>query len=366
MTVHSVPVRASLEGGVTRAIRVFVIDDSSVVRAVFSRLIDSEPGLELAGTAASAEEGLSLLGSLHVQVVLLDLEMPGMGGMRALPEIIKRSGSAKVMVVSSLTAEGAEHTVQALSLGAADALLKPGAGAFDQSYRTKLVERIRSLGHRPLRRSSEDSDRQILPIARSMPTSARPDVLAIGASTGGIHATNQLLVALPPVIDIPIIITQHLPTEFSRAYANQLHGLSGRDVVIAADGMELVRDRIHLAPGDAHVTVMRRNQKVVIRLDRKHSETGCMPSVDTMLASLVEAFGAHVLGVVLTGMGRDGTNGARAVVEAGGSVLVQNEVSSAVWGMPGSIARAGLAAAILHPRDIAARIATSLVSPSLR
>ncbi len=360
MTAHTALFPAGSEGIKPRPIRVFIIDDSSVVRAIFSRLIESEEGLELAGTAASAEEGLSLLGALHVRVILLDLEMPGMGGMRALPEIIKRSGSAKVMVVSSLTAEGAEHTVEALSLGAADALLKPGPGSFDQQYRDKLVERIKSLGHRPLRRSDPSFSKQSSPIARSTQTAARPEVLAIGASTGGIHATGQLLTALPPAIGIPIIITQHLPLEFSRPYASQLHDVSGRDVVIAADGIELVPDRIHLAPGDAHVIVIRRDHKYVICLDRAHSETGCMPSVDQMFLSLVQVFGAHVLGVVLTGMGRDGTNGARAIVEAGGNVLVQNEVSSAVWGMPGSIARAGLAAAILHPRDLATRIAASL------
>lgn len=343
-----------------RPIRVFIIDDFSVVRAIFSRLVESEESLELAGTAASAEEGLSQLGSLHVQVILLDLEMPGMGGMRALPEIIKRSGSAKVMVVSSLTAEGAEHTVEALSLGAADALLKPGAGSFDQQYRDKLVERIRGLGHRPLRRAHPDSGKSVTPIARSIQTVARPEVLAIGASTGGIHATGQLLTALPHRIAIPIIITQHLPIEFSHAYASQLHDLSGRKVVIAENGMELVPDRIHLAPGDAHVTVVRRGKRVVISLDRTPSETGCMPSVDPMFASLVGVYGAHVLGIVLTGMGRDGTNGARSIVEAGGNIFVQNEASSAVWGMPGSVARAGLAAAILHPRDLATRIWASV------
>lgn len=361
MNMHASPLPAGKgAGSAAGAIRVFIIDDSSVVRAIFSRLVNSEPGLELAGTAASAEDALSQLGSLHVHVILLDLEMPGMGGMRALPEIIERSGSAKVMVVSSLTAEGAEHTVEALGLGAADALLKPGPGGFDQIYRDRLVERIRSLGRRPLRRAADDTGRANPLIYRRAQSPARAEVLAIGASTGGIHATGQLLGALPSVIGIPIIITQHLPTEFSRPYANQLGEVSGRDVVIAREGMELIPDRIYLAPGDAHVTVARAGKKVVIRLDRGISETGCMPSVDPMFASLAQVYGAHVLGVVLTGMGRDGTHGARDVVEAGGNILVQNEASSAVWGMPGSIARAGLAAAILHPRDLATRIATSL------
>lgn len=354
------PGGAAQSGSAAGAIRVFIIDDSSVVRAIFSRLIESEPGLELAGSAGSAEEALSQLGGLQVHVVLLDLEMPGMGGMRALPEIIRRSGQARVMVVSSLTGEGAEHTVQALALGAADALLKPGAGGFDRAYRDQLVERIRSLGRRPLRRAGDGVDAAMPPMVRRLQSPVRPDVLAIGASTGGIHATGQLLAALPPVIGIPIIITQHLPAEFSQPYARQLHDLCGREVQLADAGQVLCSDCIHLAPGDAHLTVQRRAEQVVIRLDRRPAESGCMPSVDPMFASLAEVYGAKALGIVLTGMGRDGTEGARALVEAGGNVLVQNEASSAVWGMPGSIARAGLAAAILHPRDLALRVAASL------
>lgn len=359
MTVHSVPTQAT-SSGAARTTRVFVVDDSSVVRAIFSRLIENEPGLELAGIATTAEEALTQLSGLHVQVILLDLEMPGMGGMSALPEIIRRSGNAKVMVVSSLTAEGAHHTVQALSLGAADALLKPGAGSFDQAYRDKLVERIKSLGHRPLRRATSEIERQKASYYRCAQTAAQPEVLAIGASTGGIHATSQLLHALPKAIGVPILITQHLPSEFSRPYASQLCEASGRQAVIAVEGVDLLPDTVYLAPGDAHLRVVRRGDKVTIRLDRRHYDSSCMPSVDPMFESLVEAYGEHVLGVVLTGMGRDGTAGARRIVEAGGNVLVQNESSSAVWGMPGSIARAGLAAAILHPRDIASRIAANL------
>ena len=344
----------------TGAIRVFIIDDSSVVRAIFSRLVADDPGLELAGTAGSAEEALSQLGTQPIDVVLLDLEMPGMGGMRALPEIIRCSGQAQVMVVSSLTGEGAEHTVQALALGAADALLKPGAGGFDRDYRDRLVERIQSLGCRPRHRAMADADAARPPLVRRSACPVRPAVLAIGASTGGIHATGQFLVALPAVIGMPIIITQHLPAEFSQPYARQLRELCGREVQLAETGQILRKDCIHLAPGDAHVTVQCRSDQVVIRLDRRPSESGCMPSVDPMFASLAEVYGAQVLGIVLTGMGRDGTEGARKLVEAGSDVLVQNEASSAVWGMPGSIARAGLAAAVLPPRELALRVAASL------
>lgn len=347
-------------GFTSRTIRVVIIDDSSVVRAIFSRLVESEPGLELAGTAGSAEEALRQFGTQPVDVVLLDLEMPGMGGMRALPEIIRQSGRARVMVVSSLTAEGAEHTVQALGLGAADALLKPGAGGFDRAYRDRLVERIHSLGGRPLQPSQQGGARSQPLLVGPTQSAIRPEVLAIGASTGGIHATGQLLRGLPARIGIPVIITQHLPVEFSEPYAKQLRELSGREVLLAADGQSLQPDCIHLAPGDGHLTVVRRGDRAVIRLDRNAASTGCMPSVDPMFASLAAVFGANVLGVVLTGMGRDGTEGAHALVEAGGNVLVQDEASSAVWGMPGSIARAGLAAAALPPCELALRIAAAL------
>jgi two-component system chemotaxis response regulator CheB len=342
------------------ATRVFIVDDSALVRAVFARLIESEPDLELAGVAGTAEDALAQLAEVQAQVILLDLEMPGMGGMRALPEIIRQSGGARVMVVSSLTAEGAAHTVEALALGAADALRKPGPGGYDQAYRDRLVERIRSLGRRPSRRSVASADATAPTISRRSLGAVPPEVLAIGASTGGIHATSQFLSALPARIGLPILITQHLPVEFSQPYANQLREISRRDVVIAADGTELVPDRIHLAPGDAHIHVSRSAGRVVLRLDRSRSTTGCMPSVDPMLASLARVYGAGALAVVLTGMGRDGTEGARALAEAGGNVLVQDEASSAVWGMPGSIAKAGLAAAILHPRDLALRVATCL------
>jgi two-component system chemotaxis response regulator CheB len=190
----------------------------------------------------------------------------------------------------------------------------------------------------------------------------RASVVAIGASTGGIHATGVVLSALPPRIGVPILVTQHLPAEFTLPYAQQLRELTGRHVDVAVEGLPLRPDGIVLAPGTAHLTLARRAGQVVVHLDTALSETGCMPSVDPMFASLARVYGSNVLGVVLTGMGRDGTLGAEAVVAAGGNVIVQNEHSSAVWGMPGSIARAGLAAGILHPTDLAARIVANTVA----
>lgn len=342
----------------TGAVRVFVIDDSSTVRAIFSRLVSATPGLELAGSASSAEEALLQLGRLKVHVILLDLEMPGMGGMRALPEILKRVPDVRIMVVSTLTSVGAEKTVEALASGAADTLLKPGPGGFDQDYRDLLTAKICALGKRPLRRETPAP----VVIARRSSFVRNAQVVAIGASTGGIHATGLLLGALPKRIGVPILVTQHLPTHFSAAFARQLEDMSGRKVNIARDGMDLLPDQIIVAPGDAHLGVRKIGERAIVQLDDRPAQVGCLPSVDVMFSSLAKCFGNHVLGVVLTGMGRDGTQGAGDLVDAGSSVIVQNEESSVVWGMPGSVAKAGLASAILHPHDLAARIVVGVGS----
>jgi two-component system chemotaxis response regulator CheB len=340
-----------------------VVDDSLIVRAAFSRLVDQEADLELAAAVSTAEDALTLLASERVDVILLDLEMPGMGGLGALPQMIERAREAKIMVVSSLTADGAEHTVQALALGAADTLQKPASGGFDRDYKDKLLAKIRALGRRPLRKAiAADAPAQALKL-RS-PSRERAGIVAIGASTGGIHSIGQLFGALPRGLGVPILITQHLPISFVPAFAQQLRELTGRETLAAEEGMALVPDGIIIAPGDAHLTVVRKAGAVVVKLERRPAPSGCLPSVDPMFASVADVYGAAALGVVLTGMGRDGTLGAEEIAEAGGTILVQNEATSAVWGMPGSIARAGLASAILHPLDIAGRITSSVTGRS--
>jgi two-component system chemotaxis response regulator CheB len=184
------------------------------------------------------------------------------------------------------------------------------------------------------------------------------DVLAIGASTGGIHALGVLFEALPERIGIPILVTQHLPAPFVPVFARQLRIASGRDAVVAEDGMPLIADRVFLAPGDAHLTLDTSGDAPVVRLLQGRSASGCMPSVDPMFASVAAAFGRGALGVVLTGMGRDGLEGASRLVDSGGSILAQDEASCAVWGMPRAILDAGLASAALPPDKIARRIAS--------
>ncbi|MCB2066410.1 MAG: chemotaxis-specific protein-glutamate methyltransferase CheB [Erythrobacter sp.] len=334
-------------------IRVLVVDDSLIVRSVFSRLVEEEDGLVLAGALSNAEGALQLLASERVDVVLLDLEMPGMGGMAALPQVLAKAPNAKVLVVSSTTADGAEATVQALAQGAADTLQKPTSGGFDRDYREKLVAKIRALGRRSLRREVQAPAAPVLrPASRR-----RAEIVAIGASTGGIHAIGQLFNPLPRGLGVPILVTQHLLPSFNDAFCRQLGEVSGLPTQAAQDGMLLQPDHVYVAPGKAHLVVVKGSGGHVIRLDKRPAPSGCKPSVDPMFASIAMTHGPAALGVVLTGMGRDGTEGAIELCQAGGTILAQNEASSAVWGMPGSVARAGLASAVLHPFDLATKVA---------
>ena len=345
-----------------RPVRVMVVDDSLIVRAAFSRLIEQEPDLELAAAVSSAEDALRLLSNEQVDVILLDLEMPGIGGLGALPQMIERARDAKILVVSSFTADGAEATVEALALGAADTLQKPNGG-FDQPYREKLLAKVRGLAPRSPRRSVAAAAPAIAaPVLR--PASRRPaEIVAIGASTGGIHALGQFFGALPSRLGIPILVTQHLPASFIDAFSHQLYEVSGLPTLKAQEGQPLLPDHILVAPGDAHIRVIRKAGECVIALDRTPVASGCLPSVDPMFASLAKSHGTAALGVILTGMGRDGTLGAHDIAAAGGTLLVQNEASSAVWGMPGSVAKAGLASAMLHPFDLATRVGQAAALP---
>ena len=344
-----------------RGIRVLVVDDSLMIRSAFSRLIENEESLTLAAAVSTAEDGLQVLSSETVDVILLDLEMPGMGGLEALPQMLKKASEAKILVVSSLTADGAESTVKALGLGAADTLQKPASGGFSAEYRDLLVKKIRALGRKPLRRAANAAPAATAMVPTLRPASrSRAEILAMGASTGGIHALGQVLGTLPGKLGIPILITQHLPASFVEAFARQMKDFSGLETVIAEKGMPLLADRIHVAPGDAHIVVVNNGGHFAIKIDNRPTPSGCFPSLDPMFASIAMTHGPSALGIVLTGMGRDGTDGAIELAEAGGTLLVQNEASSAVWGMPGSIARAGLASAILHPIDLAARIAEAV------
>ena len=335
-----------------------IVDDSMVARAVLSRMVEADSAFEIAAVAGTAEDAIDALHEVRVDIVILDLEMPGAGGLKSIPRIIRAAAGAKVMIVSSLAEEGAEETVAALALGAADTLPKPGTGRFNGKFSEILVGKLKALGYAE-GKSTFAAARPVgaQPPLRAMPTDPI-EVLAIGASTGGIHAIGVLFQALPKRIGVPILVTQHLPEPFMPVFARQLRAAAQREALVAEDGMPLLPDRILLAPGDAHLTVDRSEDVPVVRLVRGPSTSGCLPSVDPMFASIGAAYGSRALGVILTGMGRDGVEGAAHLVANGGSVIAQDEMSSAVWGMPRAVLEAGFACAVLPPDKIARRIAS--------
>ena len=341
-----------------RRIRLMIVDDSMVARAVLSRMVESDRTFEIAAVAGTAEDAIDALHSVKVDIVLLDLEMPGEGGLKMIPKILEAAAGARVMIVSSVADEGAAQTVAALALGAADAMPKPGTGKFNGRFAEVLLSKLRAIGfaddERPL---AEPIRLQGFGPLRAM--SPNPiGILAIGASTGGIHAIAALFQALPPKIGVPILVTQHLPSPFMPVFARQLGIAARREALVAEDRMKLLPDRIIIAPGDAHVMIESSERGRFIRLSRERVSSGCLPSVDPMFASAGAEFGDGAVGVILTGMGRDGTQGASRLVACGGSVLAQDEATCAVWGMPRSVIEAGLACAVMTPEKMGRRIAS--------
>ena len=357
MTAKPRPVLAEVSDarGTMACVRVMIVDDSLIVRTAFTRMIDQEPDMMIAASASTAESALTQLAKTDVDVILLDLEMPGMGGLEALPRILETGRGAQVLVVSALTEAGARATLSALAMGAADTLLKPRPGGFDDLYRNRLLGRVRALKRS---RSVEQPAAAQQPAPTPRRAGKRPHVVAIGASTGGIHALNLFLSRIPANFTLPILITQHLPNDFMPVFARQMANAAGREAVLAGDGTILERGRIIIAPGHGHMIVRAVGSRYITAIASQPVKSGCTPSVDPMFESLAEAFDGHVAGVLLSGMGRDGTDGAHAILRAGGTILAQDAESSAVWGMPRAMAESGLASAVQPPQDLADHVIT--------
>lgn len=361
MTVHQ-PVRQTATEAMAPHCRVLIVDDSAVARAVLGRLVDGSDRWVVSRSVPTVAGALAFLASDRVDFILLDINMPGVDGLTALPDLIAAAPGAKVIVVSSDEAAG----VQALAMGAAYALTKPGPAGHTRQFGARLLDCLARLS--PM--AAAELEPQVVPPAAAAPMPSLPgliqpasgtafDLLAIGASTGGIHALSGMLRQLPASFRLPILVTQHLPPSFMPYFAAQLALLAGRPCEVATDRMRVRHGRIVVAPGDAHmVGVALADGGTAIRLSHAPSTSGCMPSVDPMLASLAPIHGDRLIAVVLSGMGRDGAEGARVVHAAGGCVVAQDSGSSVVWGMPGAVVAAGIADAVLTPDEIGALVAS--------
>jgi two-component system chemotaxis response regulator CheB len=333
-----------------RPISVLIVDDSAVARAALSRIVESGHGLTLASAVESGPAAIAWLQRHSVDVVLLDIEMPGVSGLAALPDLLAAGQGAQVLIVSSTAREGAQATLQALALGAADTLAKPSIGHLNQQFGMTLIERVARLG----RARGSQRDHAQLPLR---PETATPvGLLAIGASTGGIRALAEFFDRLTPDFDAPILITQHLPPAFMPYFADQVSAMAGRFARVATAGAAITRREILVAPGDSHLVVRPATSGLQVELSSAASVSRCCPSVDPMFESVAACAGPAAVGVVLTGMGRDGQHGAASIVAHGGSIYVQDQASSAVWGMPGTVARAGLASLIAPPVRLAEQL----------
>jgi two-component system chemotaxis response regulator CheB len=323
-----------------------ICDDSAVIRGVIARTLESDPGIRVVARVPNGETALAALRP-GIDVVILDIEMPGMDGMTALPLLLKADPGLRVVMASTLTTRGADIALRALRLGAADYIPKPSASQISgaDAFREELLAKVRGLG-RLRRRPAQAAAAPPTTRPRPAPT-RRPALLALGSSTGGPQALFTLFQALGQHVGVPVILTQHMPPTFTALLAEHITRLGGMACHEAKDGEALQRDQIYLAPGDRHLLIQEAAGQFRAALSDGPAENFCRPAVDPMLRSAARATGGRVLVVMLTGMGHDGLAGTQDVIAQGGAAIAQDEATSVVWGMPGAIARAGLCHAVL-------------------
>lgn len=383
-----------------RPIRVMVVDDSVMVRGIVSRWLSEEKGVEVIATHANGQLAANDVQKTQPDVVVLDLEMPGMDGLTALPLILERRPGVAVLVASALTRRGAEVSLKALTLGAADYLPKPDASkgmAAADEFRRELTTKVRSLGMRVLKRSQPRAPIGLAPMTqpasapaapapaverpaatpapaptplplRARQADARPEklkpysmtppaILAIGSSTGGPQALTRLFGDIGRALgNLPTVVVQHMPATFTAILAEHISRAAGRPAREGVDGQVLEPGHIYVAPGGFHMVLEKQGKDTVIRILDTEPVNFCKPAVDPMFRSVAEIFGRSTLAMVLTGMGSDGAKGAGVITTAGGSVIAQDEESSVVWGMPGAVVAAGACSDILPIGEIGKKV----------
>ncbi len=357
-------------------IRVMIVDDSAVVRGLVSRWVDEDPRMETVGRFANGELALRGIAGCAPDVVILDIEMPVMDGMTALPELLKLKPGVKIIMSSTLTRKNAEISFKALSLGATDYIPKPESNrgvTTSVDFRTSLLAKIKALVPRKRAREpgapisasarrrrveagaaagARTAPVRVMPALRPF-SPVRPRILVIGSSTGGPQALARVIEDVASATTgIPVVITQHMPPTFTAILAEHLARSAGRTAKEGTDGEQIRPGTIYVAPGGYHMTVIERGGAPALRLTDGPMINFCKPAVDPLFASVVKVYGPAVLALVLTGMGQDGAKGAVQIADTGGSVIAQDESTSVVWGMPGAAIGAGACAAVLPLNEI--------------
>ena len=362
-------------------LRVMVVDDSVVIRGLISRWIEAEPDMVVAASLRTGLDAVNRIERVNPDVAVLDIEMPELDGISALPLLLAKKRNLIIIMASTLTRRNAEISFKALSLGASDYIPKPESTrepAAAETFRHDLIQKIRHLGAKVRRAVPASPSPPLAPVLdRPRAPSGRPSLapvaqpqllrrafstqapraLLIGSSTGGPQALMALVAEIGPVIDrCPVLITQHMPPTFTTILAEHLARSSQRPAHEAVDGEPVKAGRIYLAPGGRHMRVVRHGNDAAIALDDGPPVNFCKPAVDPLFASAIDVWQGGILAVVLTGMGTDGMRGGKEIVAAGGSVIAQDEASSVVWGMPGAAANAGICAAGLPLNQIAPKL----------
>ncbi|MBR1198351.1 chemotaxis response regulator protein-glutamate methylesterase [Bradyrhizobium sp. AUGA SZCCT0240] len=368
-------------------LRVMVVDDSVVIRGMISRWIGAEPDMEVVASLRTGLDAVNQLERINPDVAVLDIEMPELDGISALPKLLAKKRDLIIIMASTLTRRNAEISFKALSLGASDYIPKPEStreASAAETFRHDLIQKIRHLGAKirrsahahapaspPLAPAHHDKLRETAaraplaspaPAAHPAPTRRpfsmlAPRVLLIGSSTGGPQALMSLVTEIGPVIDrFPVLITQHMPPTFTTILAEHLARSSRRPAHEAVDGEIVKAGQIYLAPGGRHMKVVRHGAEAAIALDDGPPVNFCKPAVDPLFTSAIDVWQGGIMSVILTGMGSDGMRGGKDIVAAGGSVIAQDEATSVVWGMPGAAANAGICAAILPLNQIAPKL----------
>ena len=363
--------------GDKRKIRVMLVDDSVVIRGFISRMLQTQDNVEIVGSVQNGQLAVQSVVRADPDIVILDIEMPVMDGITALPEILKARPGTKVVMCSTLTTRNADITMKAMELGAVDCIAKPTSSLEvrnREDFQTTLLNIINGIGGTAAR----ERGAKLKPVtayvkpAATTPTSAPAlrtssntdnkdiSLLAIGSSTGGPNALFAVLKQLKG-LKVPIVITQHMPPTFTTILAQHIEQQSGIPTSEGAQGMEVERGHAYVAPGGQHMELKKNGTKVTIELSDAPPENFCKPAVDPMIRSAISAYGArNVFGIILTGMGHDGLNGCTELVNEGGRIIAQDEKTSVVWGMPGAVSNAGICTEVLPLDQIAGWVRNNL------